>query len=87
MGHSSKVDGGLSFVDAANGVLQLLYALMASFEALSYLAFHCILLTLSHAPYMYMTNTQDLIASDQAVWDIWSIMLYPAEQSPVSDSQ
>ena len=30
---------------------------------------------------------QDLIASDQADWDIWSVVLYLAEQSPVSDSQ
>ncbi len=87
MGHCSQVDFGLSFANAANGVLQLLYALMTYFEVLPYLAFHCILLTLSHAPYMYMTNTQDLIASDQADWNIWSMVLYLAEQSPVSDSQ
>lgn len=32
-------------------------------------------------------NAQDLIASDQADWNIWSMVPYLAEQSPVSDSQ
>ena len=56
MGHCSKVDGGLSFADVANGVLQLLYALMTCFKVPPYLAFRCILLTLSHAPCIYMSE-------------------------------